>query len=166
MPQDATSLDNFVDVVSADPISWWPPAVGWWFVMGLVALWSLVYLIQRIRRWLRDRYRREALHLLEQIDASSEKGQLARLVQIDSLLKRVALAAYPRERVASLSGIEWMRFLESTGKDHAFQTEPLVRLASAASDLDTDELSDQHWKTIITTCEKWIRSHSAEAPAC
>ena len=166
MPQDPTSLENFVDIVSAEPVPFWPPAVGWWFVIALIAIWSLVYVVQGIKRWSRNRYRREALQLLEQIGASSTDPSLTTLVRIDSLLKRVALAAYPRDQVASLSGMDWMTFLASTGKDHSFQAEPVVRLASAASDIDCAELSDHQLETILMTCKKWIRSHSTEAPAC
>lgn len=166
MPQESTSLDRFVDIIPADPVTFWPPAVGWWFVIALAALWCLVFLLMRIKRWFKNRYRREALQILEKIESSSSSAPLSTLVQIDSLLKRVALAAYPREQVASLSGIEWMNFLESTGNDHAFQNEPVVRLASAASDVDSAELSEQQLETILKTCKKWIRSHSEEAQPC
>jgi hypothetical protein len=35
-------------------------------------------------------------------------------------MKRTALGAFPRAQVASLSGIEWLRFLDRTGHTNAY----------------------------------------------
>ena len=67
-----------------------------------------------VRAWLRwraDGYRRAALReLCEAPDA-----------ELPALLKRTALAAWPRGAVASLSGDEWLRFLDRTGGKPVFE---------------------------------------------
>jgi len=42
------------------------------------------------------------------------------LRHLPELMKRTALAAFPCAEVASLSGIEWLRFLDRTGHTDAF----------------------------------------------
>ncbi len=166
MPQDSTNLNNLVDIVMSEPVSIWPLAMGWWFMLALIAIWSTAWVTQCVQRWKQNRYRREAIKLLKQIESTSKNQKARTLVQLDALLKRVALAAYPRARVASLSGQSWIKFLEETGNDASFQQSPVARLGTAAADIGTTEPSEQQLEVIFETCYRWIRSHAAEAPAC
>ena len=102
MNNEMLSLDNLYDVVIPDGPAWWPLAPGA-LVLILVAVLLLMFFCYRcslIRR--RNRYRRAGLNLLE--DAANE-------YEVSVILKRVALAVYPREQVASLHGAEWQTFL-------------------------------------------------------
>jgi hypothetical protein len=65
-----------------------------------------------LARWRRDRYRREALVDLDRI--AREPDAPPSISAVAELVKRVALAAYPRDRVASLTGVAWLAFLDAT----------------------------------------------------
>ncbi|HCH75615.1 MAG TPA: DUF4381 domain-containing protein, partial [Pseudomonas sp.] len=45
-------LDQLAPLISPDPISWWPPAPGWW-LLGLVLLMALGLLWRLRHRLLR-----------------------------------------------------------------------------------------------------------------
>lgn len=106
MKRDPASLENLRDIALPTPIPWWPPAVGWWLVLAFIAIAIAVMLVWAWRTWRANAYRRAAL--LELKTATTITG-------IAEILKRTALAAYPRSEVASLSGSAWCQWLEESG---------------------------------------------------
>jgi len=102
MKEDPTSLDRLHDIVVPPPVSWWPPAPGW-YALSAVAISLLGYvLFRQWRRWKANAYRREALRELESARTAAE---------ISEILRRTALAVAPREMVAALTGAEWTSWL-------------------------------------------------------
>ena len=110
------------DIHAAPLPSFWPPAPGWW----LLAVLLLAVLVV-LGTWLTRRYR--SYRLQQQIT-----GEIKRLADcyivdnpsefvtgLSTLLRRVALQRYPRERVASLTGPAWLRFLDETGGKGEFE---------------------------------------------
>ncbi len=105
-----------------EPVSWWPPAPGWWvlavLLMALTAL--LIWRIQK-RRWRLDAARAalaELAALQTAYEASPDGAAFAR--GISQLLRRFALARFPRREVAGLAGKEWLDFLDAHGGNGAF----------------------------------------------
>ena len=88
-------LANLKPLVAPAPISWWPPAPGWW-ILGAILLIALVGLtIWGWKRWHHyrgTRYQREALMLLEPINNIADTALL---------IRRVALSVLGRERAAT-----------------------------------------------------------------
>jgi hypothetical protein len=105
-------------------------------------------------RWRRDRYRREALRELDRLAPTP-----ANLPAVAVLLKRTALAACERDRVASLTGKDWLAFLDATGGGRAFSG-GLGRLLEAATferhprPADALEVAE-----LLTAVRHWIRYH-------
>ena len=110
-PADTPSaLKPLQELPLPEPVSWAPQTIGWVLVVVLLiaavvrAGWS------GWRRYKRERYRRVALVELAEIEVALNDAQrrTAALAAIPSLIKRTSLAAAPRERVAALSGDEWL----------------------------------------------------------
>jgi hypothetical protein len=104
-----------------DAVSWWPPAPGWWLLAGLVLLAVAVAAVLFVRRWRRRAALRAALAELDALDAelgALDPGEYAR--RLSRLLRRVALARYPRHTVAGLTGDAWLQFLDERGNTQAF----------------------------------------------
>ena len=119
---DPASLQYLNDIVVPDRAPWLPAATGWYVLSFLTLALGLWLLGLAIHRWWSRRYRREAIDQLSQIRNSSSTRSVAETVTaVDQLLKRVALAAWPRDSVASLSGQSWLHFLRTTAppRDHS-----------------------------------------------
>lgn len=100
-------------------IDWWPPAPGWWvLVIVLAVLGGLAW-----RRWRRTALRRVALDELRQLEREVQDD--ARLAAgISRLLRRIALACFPRRQVAALTGEAWLRFLDEQAGGRGFCSGP------------------------------------------
>jgi hypothetical protein len=147
-PPDLSKLHDFYQPV---PPAWTPHTVGWYVLFVIVGLLVLWMIIHTIRKWLANRYRREALRELAALPPD----------QFSALLKRAALAAWPREKVASLAGEKWLDFLsDSTGND-TFRDTPgncLEEVALKRTSLSTDD--EQKLRKIAA---EWIRRHRVQA---
>ncbi|MFN3786562.1 MAG: DUF4381 domain-containing protein [Thiothrix sp.] len=101
------------DIHLPEAITWWPPAIGWW----LLALALFAGVVWVLRYWLR-RQRKEqvldiALRELEQLPVRYGVNTKALLRELTVLLRRVAISRYGRERVAGLTGMAWVNFLDA-----------------------------------------------------
>jgi Domain of unknown function (DUF4381) len=160
---DPTSLENLFDIVVPPPVSWWPPAPGWFVVGGVMLVLVFWGAWWAWRRWRAAAYRRAALGEWQQLktQAADPGRREAALRQLPALVKRTALATFPREAVASLSGVEWLRFLDRTGHTDIFthgRGQLLPELAydpRLAAQLDTAAVED-----LFRIVQRWIRSHS------
>lgn len=91
----------------------WPPAPGWW-LLALAAAALLAWAGRHGVHWWRERRLRE--RVLRELSALPAGEDCAALISgVSSLLKRVALRRFPRERVAELTGAAWLSFLDETG---------------------------------------------------
>jgi len=101
------------DIHLPDPVSWWPPAPGWWVLVALIILSFLA-----VRAFLKihkaRRVRVAALKELELLSTGFTQMQDAHhLVKaLSVLLRRICLSYYPRFDVAGLTGEAWLRFLD------------------------------------------------------
>lgn len=139
----------------ADP-GWWPLAPGWWLLLILI----LTVITVGIRVWMQGQsLQREALRELRRINHEyREHGQTDRLsMEINILLRRVALAKTPNSLVAGLTGKEWLEFLDKRGGNGRFSKGPGQILATApyhhaSQEMDVDAL--------MRLAIGWIRSNA------
>jgi hypothetical protein len=108
------------DIHLPGPVSWWPPAPGWWLLAGLLALMVILFpfMLAAVRRLRgRRRLRRQALEELARIEYDLDStGDLPGALQnLSILLRRVALSVFPERKVAGRSGRQWSEWLQRTG---------------------------------------------------
>lgn len=160
---DPGSLDRLADIVTAPPAPWWPPAPGWVLLAALLLAAGLWRLAKAAIRWRANAYRRVGLEELGRIARESERAP-ERLREIPVLLKRIALAAAGRPRVASLSGAAWLRFLSETSAEGTFPAKAGDDLESIAYDpAAPGRLSRPDRERVIAAAGEWIRHHRAES---
>jgi hypothetical protein len=148
MNKDPASLDNLSDIAIPPPVSWWPLAPGWWVVIGIAVLVIAVAAWKMWLRWQANAYRRAAL---------DELGNAKTVSTIAEILKRTALAAFPRVDVASLSGSAWCQRLSDTmGREvPANVVDALTRgVFERTTTVQMDELRD--------FAAEWITNHRVE----
>jgi hypothetical protein len=124
------------------PVSMAPETAGWWIV-GAIALSALGFGLWRAwSGWRRNAYRRDALAALGAAGADT--------AAIATILRRAALAAFPRREVAGLSGADWIAFLHATGPFPEGAAAQLLR-APYAPGVQAPDLRE--------AAEAWIRGH-------
>lgn len=145
MNDDLASLDNLRDIVEPPPVSWWPPAPGWWMLFAIFASVASVVIWRRWQTWRANAYRRAAL---------AELRSTADARAIAEILKRVALVANPRTEIASKTGPAWLSWLESEGG------QPLPRhAAQMMTDGVFGELAPANIADLTSFASAWIKHH-------
>lgn len=114
------------------------------------------------RKWKQAAYRRAGLRLLEEIrqDFSRTGDAAVFLSALSVLLKRIALAVFPRRQVAPLYGSEWLRFLDETCPARAFDSASGARVAGQMLSNDSaPSLSKADAEHLVQWTRTWIRKH-------
>ncbi|MFC6688894.1 DUF4381 domain-containing protein [Jhaorihella thermophila] len=148
--ESLTSLiAQLVPPAEPPPVSMMPQTAGW-AVLGAAALAGLGFLAWRMwRTWRANAYRRAALRALGQ--AGGDPAAIA------EILRRAALAAYPRRDVAGLIGEDWLAFLDETGPEAVFAHGPGRVLAIAPY-----RPVEDGGPALRAIAETWIRRHRRE----
>jgi hypothetical protein len=102
-----------------------PPAPAWWAVPPwafAAALLVLLALLLAARRYRQRRGLRAALHELAALEASHARDRDATLLVrgVSRLLRRYAIARFPEDHMAGLTGGAWLRFLDEHGGNGDF----------------------------------------------
>lgn len=131
------SLQNLHDIITPPAVPFWPLGSGAYLLLLalLVALFLLGYVY--LQNYTANQYRRTGLELLQ---------SAATVHDVSVILKRVALAVFPRERVASLYGEEWYTFLADVCPGCTLQGLQMEAESAASRDL-------------IQAAAVWIRKH-------
>ena len=142
-PAPAPSRQAMHDLVVPPDISFLPATPAWFVLLALLAMLGAWGIWRGVRHWRRNAYRREALAAL----AGAGPAEIA------AILKRAALAAWPRAEVAALSGAAWASFLRRTA--------PRAQLDEATS----LGLADLAYGTPLPgareAAARWIRRHDS-----
>lgn len=147
-------LAQLKDIHLPDPISWWPPAPGWWLLAIIVVLTVTMIIRFSLRYIRRNRYRKEALHELECLSKNRNNQSTRNTVeQLAALLRRVAIQTCGRETVAPLVGQAWLRFLDNKGGTDQFSIGSGNVLGEGLYQQTIEADLDQ----LIPLVEKWIR---------
>ena len=124
-------LSQLRDIHASAVVSWWPPAPGWW-LLALLLLAVLAWLGRRLTlRYQLHKRRQQMLAWIEHLDTTIDP-QLepqAYLSTLNRVFKLVALRAFPGERCAVMTGVEWTEFL----RDKIKANQPASALSVMAS---------------------------------
>ena len=143
------------------PVSYAPQTIGWLVVLLLMIALGAMFAWIAWRRYERGRYRREALAELDGIEQRLKHDKAA-LANIAPLIKRTALAAAPREQVASLSGAAWLAYLRKA--HHSFDDESgaLLHTSTYAPHTALDSITPQQTDRLVNAARAWIEHHHVE----
>lgn len=143
-------LDMLEPVPLPPAISMWPDTQGWIW-LGLAVL-AVIFLA--VWRWRAARnanaYRRAAL--LELAGSGDDP------VAIADVLRRTALSAYPRQKVAGLAGDDWLTFLDAGYSGQGFASDTGRAMLSAPYRADPTPISG-----LTTLARDWVQRHKSEA---
>jgi len=152
LPNDPVA--GLIDIPLPAPVSLWPQTwiavvVATLLVVGLIA--ALCWLAWR--RHL-NRYRREALADLDHIIATTPSA-----AALELLVRRTALAVFPRDKIAPLTGPAWLSFLDNVYGGHEFSQGVGQRLSVAP--YSPQQISPAEFGPLADLVRRWIRTHHA-----
>ena len=154
------ALKDFVEVTAPGAISWLPQTVGWRY-LGVALLALLAWRAWHwLKRWHHNRYRREALRELACLETLVGDSEL--VPAVNALLKRSALAVYPRSEVASLTGEAWLAFL--VGECEASPFDPTSSQLLVNGSYRPEIVDAASARALLAACESWITGHRGVAP--
>lgn len=156
------------DIHLPEPVSWWPPAIGWWLLLALVCA-----CITGIALW-----RRRAAKL-RAAPTTLARAELARmravwaenrnhewlLAEASTWLRRAGMSMTSRRRAAGLTGPQWLKFLDELAGEEVFSgpegallaTLPYRPAATDQAQIDGDQL--------LLLCQRWLDAVTRMEPA-
>lgn len=153
------STQQYGDLLEPKPVPFSLMAPGWYVVGALLLIGLLFFIYSYIKYYMRNRYRRKALLWLEKMDQEHAAEQL---YAADMLMKRIAMQVYGRQEVATLQGMQWIRFLNnSSSRQPDIFSEDDSRLLFDVFYRNPQEASVTATATFISKTRNWIRHHHA-----
>ncbi len=168
-PLTRLALQHLADIALPPPVSWMPQTWGW-VMLALVAAALLICCLVALA----PTAHRQPLSPRGacRIDAHRERnladkiGRAQALEAMPELLKRVALAAWPRDAVASLSGAEWAglpaparwRPVVSGHRRHGCST-----ICEYRSTANPRSVSEDDARMFAAAARRWIEGHRVSA---
>ena len=154
IPQQQLELK---DIHLPDSVSWWPPAPGYWMILGLIFFIVITYLVIKLLRN-RSRIKRQALSEFYNIKKTFKSNHDERklLSSVSVLLRRAAISSYPRTDCASLTGNDWLQWLDLQLPDDKFHffdgpgyllTESIYSKSVNSADIDS----------LLTLSHQWLK---------
>lgn len=161
-PASSGALLELRDIHLPDPVSWWPPAPGWWILIAcIVVLLITIFIAKKIYsgRQLKRDITAELDSIKQQFQKTQDKSQLAKSLSV--LLRRASITFYPASNIAGLTGSDWLQHLDATSTsssgDKKFQSDIGQTLLNAPYLPDNATL-EYDAPTLIELCETWLKS--------
>lgn len=149
------------DIHLPDPVSWWPPAIGWWLLAMLI-----VFSIAAAFWWLhRRRVRRNAPATIARLELTrlsadwSEHRDAQLLVrQLSTWLRRTGMSMSSRQTAASLTGADWLELLNDMADEPVFG----AAATQLVSEAPYRKLASPDGEAMLKLCERWLSSASQD----
>lgn len=142
--------------VHTQPSSWWPPAPGWWVVafvvvaaLGLLAV--RFYRSNRQFRWIA--VAETELGILESAFEGEEIDGQTTVKRLSILMRRSAIAALGRERVARATDEQWIQVISDVGNGR-FSRSDAELLQSAP--YKAQSLTAEQVQGLLKNCHGWL----------
>ncbi len=152
---------NLKDIHLPEPVSWWPPAPGWWMLIAGLLFITIIFFMAR-KFYLSRQLKRDIKAELEYIKQHYKKTQNASTLakSLSILLRRASISYYTAKNIAGLTGNNWLIWLDKTNANTSgekFQSDTGQVLLSAPYMSDNTRL-DYDAQTLIDLCESWLHS--------
>jgi hypothetical protein len=158
-PSQPDPVAGLIDIPLPQPVSLWPTTLLSRIAIVVLVAAAITTLLWFIHHRRVNRYRREALSELDRIDRTfaTHRAPKELATQLSMLVRRTALAVFPREQIAPLSGAAWLAFLDKTYSKPEF-SQGIGRLL-VNSPYDLDEPTDRQLASLLDLTRHWIRGH-------
>jgi len=151
-------LDMLRDIHLPGEISAWPPAPGWWFLLifSILLIIAVFWLLRK--NYLQKKLFRLSQSAISELELAYDKHQDPYLLvkEYSSLIRRIALARFPRQQIASLTGKLWLEFLDESAGLSVFNSEAGKLLIHGP--YQKSENSVKHLDELKQAIHLWIKA--------
>ncbi|MCF6189025.1 MAG: DUF4381 domain-containing protein [Cocleimonas sp.] len=145
------------DIHLPENASFWPLALGWWLLLAVlivVIAWLIVKILKRAKQ---RKYRAKIFARFDDLEKKLKtKPSNAVIAELNTLLRQLAVNYYPRSKTASLTGGEWLQFLDQSGGTQGFSRGAGRILIEAPYRLEK-EIENLNIKELIPLIRRWTR---------
>ena len=146
------------DIITPDQVSFWPPQPGWYAVCIVLILVLVFLIIKIIQNKKRNAYRHSAILTIDNIPENTAIE--ATIMEINTILKACALKAFPRDKIANLSGKVWIEFLIKSSKNIHFNDIHKKMLSIGPyQKISQTAYRPEDVSGFIAISKQWIKTH-------
>jgi len=146
-------------IIEPTPVPFSFDAIGWKILLVFIILLITYLLYKSFLNYKKNQYRRDAAFKISEIHNNSENSITEIVKQTMFQIKLTALETFGRNKVASLEGINWLQFLNDSGKNTNFvgYKEEIINAVYQDEFIENSNFNkDEFTKTSI----KWIKNHA------
>ncbi|MBD1572003.1 DUF4381 domain-containing protein [Vibrio sp. S17_S38] len=156
-PPSSYILKGLQEVGLPEPVSWWPQTMGWKILAGVGLVLLILWLYRRGQRWWGDRYRREAIEVINTLDINNSQFEYQAFV----IIKRVMGYLNPADQ--ALYGEEFQTALNAYIPSDSSKIEAeLLRRWMLSLNSRKEALNMEDKQRIHQHCLFWIREHQPQ----
>ena len=150
------------DIHLPDPVSWWPPAIGWWLLLLLIllSLLAIYWLVKKISKPVLKKSAKEELDaVISAYEIHQNKQQVVKELSI--AIRRIGISYLPRNSTAGIVGAQWYARLNQLANKDCLRTD-VIQLLSVAPYQKSPEISDKQLRAVFRQTRKWLGALSRE----
>ena len=159
-PPSNYMLRNMSEVTIPDHVSWFPQTIGWKVVAAILIVVALYYVIQSIRLWWNNRYRREAMALMTVMQASINSTSMPLSLPLDVFEVMKAVLIYLNPQKNNTFGDQFLNDLdEYRSPQTTLFNDDLGQKWMRSLVQKQCLLSKQELSALMTLCQQWLVEH-------
>jgi hypothetical protein len=153
------------DIHLPDPISWWPPAIGWWIVAAILLAAIVIPILYRRYTTANQRtplfLARAELERVRSLWLEQRDFQVL-LTDLSIWLRRASMSFSSRRQAASLTGQDWQQFLDDVAGEPIFTADAgqFILDAPYRTPGHTAGVDLPDGEQLLEICERWLGAAS------
>ena len=152
-------IDQLHDIEGLSPISRWPLAIGYIFLiaLGMMLGMGLLFFLYRWIRFNRS-WKKDTLIRLATLEKNLiEETTRMTLIDLSNYLRRIALKRYSRKECAGLVGTDWLKWLSKHDRAKFDWIEKGKVLVDAPYSPANAQVSVPLVKELIQATKRWVQ---------
>lgn len=147
-------LQQLVGLVLPEQVSWWPLAIGWYFIIVLIVLLIALLIYKKRKLYIKNSYRRNALQQLHSLPLE-QASQLFSILQ-HTLVHGINKPIELQEKVFLIALNQGHHDLSFNQQDWLLLNKFTYQQAVKSSHLESE------FNALKTKCQQWIKEHDYE----
>ncbi len=151
-------LDQLRDIHLPSSVQWWPLAIGWWLLAGLVLALVFAFWWHRKKNKNQRLMVNHSLEALVQLERNETLDSEKWLQALSTLIRRIVINLHGRKAAAGLVGDQWLNYLDQHAKTNDFSEGAGKVLAAQPYQQSTS----YDRKALSGLVQKWVKAQAQQ----